>query len=88
MPKCRGIEFVAAAIGAEAADEAAASKRQIAHRVEHPVAVLDLDVVLIGTGTVPLPLPDHAAATLREAGVRFDTMTTGAAVRTRPKPLS
>jgi uncharacterized protein len=41
-----------------------------------------LDVLLVGTGTVPLPLPEAAAAALRAAGLRFDTMTTGAAVRT------
>lgn len=43
---------------------------------------IDLDVLLVGTGTLPVPLPAPAAAALRAAGVRFDTMTTGAAVRT------
>ena len=42
----------------------------------------DLDVLLVGVGTVPFPLADATAAALRSAGVRFDTMTTGAAVRT------
>lgn len=41
-----------------------------------------IEVLLIGTGTVPRPLPAELAAVLREAGMRVDTMTTGAAVRT------
>ena len=41
-----------------------------------------IDVVLIGMGMLPQPLPEASAVALRDAGVRFDTMTTGAAVRT------
>ena len=42
----------------------------------------DIDVLLIGMGAMPVPLGHEAAAALRAAGVRFDTMSTGAAVRT------
>lgn len=42
----------------------------------------DIDVCLVGMGAVPRPLPPATGEALREAGVRFDTMTTGAAVRT------
>lgn len=42
----------------------------------------DIDVLLLGVGTVPVPPADAVAAALRSARVRFDTMTTGAAVRT------
>ncbi|WMS45127.1 MTH938/NDUFAF3 family protein [Acuticoccus sp. MNP-M23] len=42
----------------------------------------DIDVLLVGVGTMPLPLADDTAVALRKAGVRFDTMNTGAAVRT------
>jgi uncharacterized protein len=42
----------------------------------------DIDVVLLGVGSVPRRAPDATERSLRRAGVRFDTMTTGAAVRT------
>ena len=42
----------------------------------------EIDVLLLGVGTVPFPLEGAAADALRTAGVRFDTMSTGAAVRT------
>ncbi len=42
----------------------------------------EIDVLLVGVGTMPVPLMDETAAALRKAGVRFDTMNTGAAVRT------
>lgn len=42
----------------------------------------DIDVLLLGVGREPRPAPAEAVRVLREAGVRFDTMTTGAAVRT------
>ena len=42
----------------------------------------EIDVLLLGVGTVPFPLQAQVAAALRSGGVRFDTMTTGAAVRT------
>jgi len=42
----------------------------------------DIDVLLVGVGPMPVPLADETAAALRKAGVRFDTMNTGAAVRT------
>lgn len=42
----------------------------------------EIDVLLLGVGTVPFPLEGEAADALRAAGVRFDTMSTGAAVRT------
>ncbi len=38
--------------------------------------------LLIGAGTLPLPLAEPVAWDLRAAGLRFDVMTTGAAVRT------
>ena len=42
----------------------------------------DIDVLLLGVGMLPLPPTEATARLLRGAGVRFDTMTTGAAVRT------
>ncbi|MEM7692876.1 MAG: MTH938/NDUFAF3 family protein [Pseudomonadota bacterium] len=42
----------------------------------------DIDVVLLGTGDMPIPLLAEAERALRAGGVRYDTMTTGAAVRT------
>jgi uncharacterized protein len=54
--------------------DAAALERAVAEAGE-------LDVLLVGTGTLPLPLRPDAAAALR-GRLRFDTMTTGAAVRT------
>lgn len=41
-----------------------------------------IDVLLIGMGVMPIPAAEDAQAALRRAGVRFDAMTTGAAVRT------
>ena len=42
----------------------------------------DIDVLLLGVGPAPLRAPEATERLLRRAGVRFDTMTTGAAVRT------
>lgn len=42
----------------------------------------EIDVLLAGMGPMPAPLPADTVAALRQNGVRFDTMTTGAAVRT------
>jgi uncharacterized protein len=42
----------------------------------------EIDVLLLGIGSEPRHTPPEAAAALRRAGVRFDAMTTGAAVRT------
>ncbi|XWN34067.1 MAG: MTH938/NDUFAF3 family protein [Devosia sp.] len=42
----------------------------------------DIDVLLLGVGTLPVPLPEATVASLRRNNVRHDTMTTGAAVRT------
>ncbi|MEM8853920.1 MAG: MTH938/NDUFAF3 family protein [Pseudomonadota bacterium] len=42
----------------------------------------DIDVLLLGVGTLPVPLPEATVASLRRNTVRHDTMTTGAAVRT------
>jgi uncharacterized protein len=42
----------------------------------------DIDVLLLGVGPVPLRASEETERALRRAGVRFDTMTTGAAVRT------
>lgn len=42
----------------------------------------EIDVLLLGVGTVPLRAAEATERALRRAGVRFDTMTTGAAVRT------
>lgn len=42
----------------------------------------DIDVLLLGMGALPTPVPSDTARALAAAGVRFDAMTTGAAVRT------
>lgn len=42
----------------------------------------EIDVFLLGVGAEPRPAPAQAARVLAAAGVRFDAMTTGAAVRT------
>ncbi|MCF3933062.1 MTH938/NDUFAF3 family protein [Acuticoccus sp. M5D2P5] len=42
----------------------------------------EIDVLLLGVGTIPLPANNATVRALRAAGIRFDTMTTGAAVRT------
>ena len=42
----------------------------------------DIEVLLIGTGEMPVPFAASLANFLRENGLRFDIMTTGAAVRT------
>ena len=42
----------------------------------------DIDVVLIGTGTVPLPLPETLRWLFREKRMSVDVMTTGAAAST------
>lgn len=41
-----------------------------------------IDILLLGVGTEPAPAPEATALHLRRLGLRFDTMTTGAAVRT------
>lgn len=41
-----------------------------------------IDLLLVGMGRAPVPLPEPVAWALRDSGVRFDAMTTGAAVRT------
>jgi uncharacterized protein len=41
-----------------------------------------IEVLLIGTGLEPQPLPQGLRAKLREGGLKADIMTTGAAVRT------
>jgi len=41
-----------------------------------------IDVLLLGIGDEPRHAPRDAAAALRRAGIGFDAMTTGAAVRT------
>lgn len=41
-----------------------------------------IQVLLIGTGIEPMPLPKAVRAALREAGLNHDIMSTGAAVRT------
>ncbi|MEM8551458.1 MAG: MTH938/NDUFAF3 family protein [Pseudomonadota bacterium] len=42
----------------------------------------EIDVLLVGVGTMPIPLLEASETALRASKVRFDTMTTGAAVRT------
>lgn len=42
----------------------------------------DIDVLLVGTGALPLPLAESVRWALRDAGIGFDVMTTGAAART------
>lgn len=42
----------------------------------------EIDVLLIGVGFEPVPLPRALREALRAAGVKHDVMTTGAAVRT------
>jgi uncharacterized protein len=41
-----------------------------------------IEVLLIGTGLEPYPLGKALRTALREAGIKHDIMTTGAAVRT------
>jgi len=41
-----------------------------------------IDVLLLGTGTAPLPVPESVRWRLREAGIGLDVMATGAAART------
>ena len=42
----------------------------------------EIDILLVGCGTDLRPLPATLRAALREAGIRADPMSTGAAVRT------
>lgn len=42
----------------------------------------EIDVLLLGMGTVPFPLAEGVRWMLREAGIGVDIMTTGAAART------
>jgi uncharacterized protein len=42
----------------------------------------DIEVLLVGTGTMLKPLGKELRAALREAGISADPMSTGAAVRT------
>jgi uncharacterized protein len=42
----------------------------------------DIDVLLIGTGLDPAPLPEDLRRRFREAGIGVDAMQTGAAART------
>ncbi|WP_296578489.1 MTH938/NDUFAF3 family protein [Phreatobacter sp.] len=41
-----------------------------------------IDVLLLGTGSVPRPIDDSIRWVLREAGIGLDVMPTGAAART------
>lgn len=41
-----------------------------------------IDVVIIGTGSDPIPIAERVRWTLRDAGLRHDVMATGAAART------
>lgn len=41
-----------------------------------------VEVLLIGAGRDPWPIPDDLRTAFRERGIRADSMTTGAAVRT------
>jgi uncharacterized protein len=41
-----------------------------------------IDVLLVGAGPLPLPLPDAVRWALKDAGIGVDVMTTGAAART------
>lgn len=42
----------------------------------------EIDVLLLGTGAAPGPVPDAVRWALREAGIGLDVMATGAAART------
>lgn len=42
----------------------------------------DIEVLLVGTGEALVPIPADLKAALRDAGIRSDPMSTGAAVRT------
>lgn len=42
----------------------------------------EIDLLLIGTGELPFPLPEALRWTLSDARIGFDVMTTGAAART------
>ena len=41
-----------------------------------------VELLLVGTGTDLIPLPENLRVRLREAGIRSDPMATGAAART------
>jgi uncharacterized protein len=42
----------------------------------------DIDILLIGAGTIPWPLPTALREALREAGISADVMTTSSAAST------
>ncbi|MEW5423890.1 Mth938-like domain-containing protein [Amorphus sp. 3PC139-8] len=42
----------------------------------------EIELLLVGMGALPFPLPQPVSETLREAAVRFEVMPTGSAVRT------
>lgn len=44
--------------------------------------ISSIDVILVGTGLEPYPLPRELRAALREAGLKAEIMTTSAAVST------
>jgi uncharacterized protein len=42
----------------------------------------DIDILLIGAGTIPWPLPVEVREAFRESGIRADVMTTSSAAST------
>jgi uncharacterized protein len=46
------------------------------------VEASEVDILLIGAGTIPWPLPFDVRAALREAGISADVMTTSSAAST------
>lgn len=58
------------------ADLEPASFRRVVDEVDQ------VELLFVGMGTVPFPLAEPVKAALRDAGIRFEIMATGAAVRT------
>jgi uncharacterized protein len=65
--------------GWAASDPASLSVADFAKAIEESAGI---DVMLVGTGLEPFPLPRELRAALREAGLKAEIMTTSAAVST------
>lgn len=65
--------------GWEPADPAALGKTDFERVLEEAEAI---DILLVGTGTSLVPLPQVLRQRLRDAGIAVESMSTGAAVRT------
>jgi uncharacterized protein len=70
----RGISAIAAASIGEVDDQALASLVD-----ELAAAAGAIDLLVVGAGVGPAPLPEALTARLRDLGLRFETMATGPA---------